>query len=294
LFNQVVQILLPVFLIVGIGFVVGKTLKTNFAPINRLNMDIFVPALIFTSLLSMKPSFSQLPLLSAALIGILLPGMVLFLVGIKGRQLKAWAPPQMFRNSGNLAIPLFGYAFGQSASESAVLLFVVSTIVHIIFVSLFLSNSPGVKIWRSFCSPIFLSAMLALGLGLFNVELYQPLFNGLTLMGQAAIPVMLISLGSQMCGIKKSGLKIGIICSLLSVATGAVAFAVIYWLIPLELQEMQMMVLFTMLPPAVMNYLFAERYQISPNKVASMVLFGNLSSIITLPLLLIFAFSLTA
>jgi len=53
-------------------------------------------------------------------------------------------------------------------------------------------------------------------------------------------------------------------------------------------------VLFTMLPPAVMNYLFAERYQISPNKVASMVLFGNLSSIITLPLLLIFAFSLAA
>jgi len=135
---------------------------------------------------------------------------------------------------------------------------------------------------------------LAVALGLFNIELYQPLFNGLSLMGQAAIPVMLISLGSQMCGIKKSGLKIGIICSLLSVATGAVAFTVIYWLIPLELQEMQMMVLFTMLPPAVMNYLFAERYQISPNKVASMVLFGNLSSIITLPLLLIFAFSLTA
>ena len=56
--------------------------------------------------------------------------------------------------------------------------------------------------------------------------------------------------------------------------------------------QLQMMVLFTMLPPAVMNYMFAERFNIEPNRVASMVLFGNFFSILTLPLLLTFALSL--
>ena len=56
--------------------------------------------------------------------------------------------------------------------------------------------------------------------------------------------------------------------------------------------QMQMMVLFTMLPPAVMNYLFAEQCQIEPTKVASMVLFGNFFAIVTLPVLLVVAFSL--
>ncbi|MEF1262481.1 AEC family transporter, partial [Vibrio harveyi] len=63
-------------------------------------------------------------------------------------------------------------------------------------------------------------------------------------------------------------------------------------LIPLPIMQLQMMVLFTMLPPAVMNYLFAERLNIEPLNVASMVLFGNFLSIITLPLLLTFALSL--
>ncbi len=53
-----------------------------------------------------------------------------------------------------------------------------------------------------------------------------------------------------------------------------------------------MMVLFSMLPPAVMNYLFAERFQVEPSNVASMVLFGNFLSIVTLPVLLLFALSL--
>lgn len=107
---------------------------------------------------------------------------------------------------------------------------------------------------------------------------------------------MLLSLGgAQMCHLRVDGLKVGVLCTVQSLATGAVAFALIYWLIPpLPTMQLQMMVLFTMLPPAVMNYLFAERLNIEPMKVASMVLFGNFFSILTLPLLLSYTLSLAA
>jgi len=46
------------------------------------------------------------------------------------------------------------------------------------------------------------------------------------------------------------------------------------------------LLLFGALPPAVMNFLFAERFNQEPQSVASIVLLGNLAAMITLPLAL--------
>ncbi len=289
--QQVIGILFPVLALVLVGFSVGRWLKPDFRPINRINMDTFTPALVFSSLISMPLDTEQIPLLSASLIAVLLPGLLMFpICRLTGLNFKAWAPPHMFRNSGNLAIPLFTYTFGDSALSSAVLLFVVSACVHIsLGLALLSEGNPLKQIIRM---PVFLAASSALTLNLTGIGVWAPLYEATKLLGQAAVPVMLLSLGAQMCHIRLSGLRIGILCTVQSLLTGAIAFSVIYFFIPLPTLQLQMMVLFTMLPPAVMNYLFAERFSIEPAKVASMVLFGNFFSIFTLPLLLTFALSL--
>lgn len=289
--QQVIGILFPVLALVLVGFSVGRWLKPDFRPINRINMDTFTPALVFSSLISMPLDTEQIPLLSASLIAVLLPGLLMFpICRLTGLNFKAWAPPHMFRNSGNLAIPLFTYTFGDSALSSAVLLFVVSACVHIsLGLALLSEGNPLKQIIRM---PVFLAASSALTLNLTGIGVWAPLYEATKLLGQAAVPVMLLSLGAQMCHIRLSGLRIGILCTVQSLLTGAIAFSVIYFFIPLPTLQLQMMVLFTMLPPAVMNYLFAERFSIEPAKVASMVLCGNFFSIFTLPLLLTFALSL--
>ncbi len=289
--NQVINILFPVFALVGIGYVVGYYLKPDFRPINRINIDVFTPALVFSSLVSMPLDADQGPLLLAAIIAVLVPGLMMFpICKATGLTFKAWAPPHMFRNSGNLAIPLFTYTFGDVALSSAVLLFVVSACLHISIGMMLISKGNPFK--QIIKMPVFFSAALALAFNLSGFEVWTPLYEATTLLGQAAVPVMLISLGAQMCNLRLDGLKIGLICTVQSLTTGAVAFAFIYWLIPLPTMQLQMMVLFTMLPPAVMNYLFAERLNIEPMKVASMVLFGNFFSVLTLPLLLTYTLSL--
>ena len=60
----------------------------------------------------------------------------------------------------------------------------------------------------------------------------------------------------------------------------------------LPLLHRQMMLLFCTLPPAVMNYLLAERYNLAPTQISAMILFGNFLSIVTLPGLLMLAFRL--
>ncbi|MEJ2393845.1 MAG: AEC family transporter, partial [Candidatus Thiodiazotropha sp.] len=65
------------------------------------------------------------------------------------------------------------------------------------------------------------------------------------------------------------------------------AWLAILWLEPTEAMQ-RILLLFSILPPAVMNFLLAERYLQSPDQVASMVAFGNLASLLIIPVSLAF------
>ncbi len=285
--EKVIGILFPVFAIAFVGYVICRVFNPDFKPINRINIDVFVPALIFSSLTTMKPDVSQLSMLFAAITAVVLPGILMYPVcKVSKITFKAWAPPQMFRNSGNLAIPLFAYTFGDSAISSAVLLFVVSATLHTSLGMALLSDKGSLSMKHLFKTPLFIATFSALAFSFFDIPVWTPLYEATSLLGQAAVPVMLLSLGSQMINLRLSGIRIGLLTTLFSLSSGAITFAVIYFFIPLPQLQMQMMVLFTMLPPAVMNYLFAEKYNVEPDHVASMVLFGNFFAVITLPILL--------
>ena len=290
MFELVIGILFPLFALVFAGFCIAQWMKVDLSPISRINMDIFLPALVFASLSTMPLDMTKIPLLSAALLAILVPGLLMFPV-CKFFQLnyKAWAPPYMFRNSGNFAIPLFTYTFGEKALASAVLLFVVSTCAHVSLGLAILSKENPLK--QVIRMPIFLVSAFALLLNLSGVGVWKPLHQATELLGQVSVPIMLLSLGGQMRHMRLSGLKIGLICTFLSLATGGITFLLIDAFIPLTTIHLQMMLLFSMLPPAVMNFLFAERLNIEPFKVASMVLFGNFMCLFTLPILLSIALS---
>ncbi|MGX9417569.1 AEC family transporter [Vibrio sp. RC27] len=291
MFELIIGILFPMFAVTTVGFCIGRWIKLDFAPINRINMDFFIPALVFSSVGTMPLDITKIPLLSAALLAILIPCIVMLLVcRVFKLNFKVWAPPHMFRNSGNLAIPLFTYAFGDKALASAVLIFVVSSCMHVSLGLALVSNGNPLK--QVIRMPIFIAAVIGLGLNLSEIGIWNPLYEASALLGQTAVPIMLVSLGTQMCFMRLSGLKVGLICTLLSLTTGAITFSIIYLFIPLPAMHLQMMLLFSMLPPAVMNYLLAERFNLEPTNVASMVLFSNFFSIFTLPILLTVAFSL--
>ncbi|CZF81128.1 AEC family transporter [Grimontia marina] len=289
--EKVISILFPVFAVVAAGFFVGKAFKPDMRHINRINIDLMVPCLVFTTLSVMPMGGQQNSLIVAAVLAVLLPGVLMFGIGnIMSLPFKTWGPPQMFRNSGNLAIPLFGYAFGVSAEAPAVLLFVVSVILHITVGMALLSNSEY-RFNNVLKMPLLWAAMLALVFNFNGWTVWNPLNEGMTLVGNAAVPVMLISLGVQLTAIKWSGIRVGILSTVLSLVTGAISFTLIYFFIPLPSEHMRMMLLFAMLPPAVMNFLYAERFKVGADEVASMVLFGNGFTVLTLPLLLIAAFA---
>ncbi|MGB5444193.1 MAG: AEC family transporter [Psychromonas sp.] len=289
---RIIEILFPMFAVIVAGYLCARRTSINMGPINKLNLDYFAPALVFASLVNMPLGAKQLNLISASLIAVILPGLLMWLIcRIYRLDSKVWIPPHMFRNSGNLAIPLFVYTFGEMVKSDAVLLMVVSTCLQMTLGLFIISgaNKQGIK--QLFKMPIMYATVLALTLNLAHVDIWKPVLEAASLLGESAIPLMLFSLGSQLIYLNRSGIKIGLISTLTSLLTGAITFTVIQFFIPLTHIQLQMMVLFTMLPPAVMNYLFAERYQLDGPAVAAMVLYGNLLSLFTMPVLLWFAFT---
>jgi predicted permease len=69
------------------------------------------------------------------------------------------------------------------------------------------------------------------------------------------------------------------------VAGIVIAYLVGMWLNLVDVERAQL-IMFGSLPPAVLNYIFAERYSQEPEKVASIVMIGNVSAVISIPLAL--------
>ena len=101
---RIVSILFPLFALTALGYLVGRRQRPDLSHANKLNMDVFVPALVFAALANKSFHVADfVPLL----------GATLFLVG--GCGLAGWAlarglgvaprtlvPPLMFNNCGNL------------------------------------------------------------------------------------------------------------------------------------------------------------------------------------------------
>jgi predicted permease len=280
---QILATLLPVFLIAGCGTLYGRYRSPDIRGLNTLNMELFVPMLVFAVLADQQaPLQDYASLALAAAVVVLGSGLVLWpLTRWLRLDLKTFLPPMMFNNSGNMGIPLIVLAFGDQALPAAVVHFSVGLYML----------SPHTPLWRLLRMPIVLASLAGLAFNLGGIPLPSWLLEALDMLGGVCIPLMLFALGVRMLDIDFSDWKTGVLGAVLCPLSGLVLAApMIIWLDLSGLQAASLWV-FAALPPAVLNYLVAEQYRQEPHKVASLVLIGNLGSLIVMPLVLGLVFS---
>ncbi len=201
---------------------------------------------------------------------------------------KTFLPPMMFNNSGNMGIPLLVLAFGEAALPAAVVLFIVEMLLHF-SVGLYMLD-PRTSLLRLLRMPIVLASLAGLGVNLGGIPLPGWLLEALHMLGGVCIPLLLFALGVRMLDIDFSGWQTGLLGAVLCPLSGLVlAWPMILWLDLTGLQAAALWV-FAALPPAVLNYLVAEQYRQEPHKVASLVLIGNLGSLVVMPIVLALVF----
>ena len=283
---RIVSILFPLFAITALGYFVGRRMKPDLSHANKLNMDVFVPALVFGALVGKDFRLGEyLPLLFATVVIIVGSGVAGWLVArAAGIATKTLVPPMMFNNCGNLGLPLAVLAFGESALARAVVMFVVSNVIHFSYGAWLLDHHTRLTtVWRS---PSILATIAGLTVGFLAIEVCPPLLMSIEMVGDISIPLMLFALGVRLADSRISAVGFGVFGAVLRPVVGMALAWGLLQVLELPPREQALVLVFGALPPAVLNYMFAERYDQEPDKVASMVLIGNLAAVVFLPIAL--------
>ena len=286
---RIIAIIFPIFAIVAVGYAYARVKKPDMAFANQLNMDLFVPALVFAALAN--KSFDLMSNWKLALGGTII---------VLGSGLLAWPvaklmkvpantllPPMMFNNSGNMGLPLMVLAFGEQALPLAVVLFFVENTLHYSLGTWMLDHHA--KLWNLWRVPVIAAAIAGLAVSLLRIELWAPLYIGIKMLGDVSIPLLLFSLGVRLTDSVARDVQLGLVGAALCPLAGMVIAWAVAPLLGVDDMQAGMLLIFGALPPAVLNYIFAEKYKQEPERVASIVMIGNTASLLFIPMALFFA-----
>ncbi|BFH76231.1 AEC family transporter [Thermus thermophilus] len=200
LFNTVV----PVALVVLSGYLLGRRLEMDLSTLSRLTLYALVPALILDSMYRAEYTLEGV---WGLVLGFSLTYALLFLLvqgagklfGLSRETTKTLLVCGLFPNSGNMGLSLAYFALGEEGLGRAVVYFLLSSVVMFGLGPAFIRGG-GLKEGLLFTLrlPLFYALFLGLLLKALGLSLPFRLEEGVRLMGQAAIPVLLLTLGMQM------------------------------------------------------------------------------------------------
>lgn len=283
---------LPVGLVVLSGYLLGRQVEMDLTTLSRLTLYLLVPALIFDAMY--RAEFSREGLLGLSLgfaltyIGLYLSILLASrLLRLSPRTAKSLAVCSLFPNSGNMGLSLTFFALGEAGLLRAVVYFILSSVVMFGLGPAFIRGGGLLEGLRfTLRLPLFYALFLGLLLKGLGVGLPFRLDEGVRLMGQAAIPVLLLTLGMQMARtpfqvgafeLTASGLRL-LLAPLVAYGVGL--------LLGLPKLEHQVLVLQSATPVAVNAFLLTREFGQDAARVARSVVVSTFLAFLTLPLVL--------
>ncbi|AQQ55132.1 hypothetical protein B0X71_14040 [Planococcus lenghuensis] len=295
---EILNVVLPVFLILGVGFIVGKYLPVDSKSVSNLAIYVFSPALFFYSVSTSEMDLADLGrIVLFAFALFLLFALFIFVAG----KLLGWDQAYQntlmlasgFPNAGNYGLPIILFAFGEEG--------VAIGIIYLVMQSL-LMNSAGVYYASNHSEmlkkailltvvrmPGFIAILLALGLKIFAIPVPGAIENATGLLGQAAIPLMLMLLGITLASIQlKSVIRfIGTATLFKLVAFPVLAFLLLLVIYPADALESKVLLVAAATPTAATTTLLAIKFGMNPDMVSSAMFVSTVVSVITIPVLLV-------
>lgn len=281
---RILSIIIPVLLIVLVGYLYARRHRPDLGAMNTLTVDLLSPLLIFSSLTSRNFDLWESRWLLLAGIAVMLgSGFIAWGVARVGRlDPRSFVSPMMFSNSGYMGLPLTLLAFGPERIPAGVALFVASTLLHMTLGIKLVNRQANMGYLLK--SPLLIGSALGVAFNVGDVVIPDWVATAIKLLGDAAIPLMLFSLGARMADASLKGWGHGLTGAITCPLAGLLIAWFATWLVPMNAVETSQLYLFAALPPAVMNFLIAERYAQEPDKVAAMVVFGHIASLVFVPL----------
>ena len=287
--------ILPAFLIIGAGGVLGRTLNLEVRTPARMTLYAFIPCLIFSSLMQSTVGGEDVILiltfllLSSAAVGAVswVTARILRLTQV---QTNALFLSTIFLNAGNLGLSVLLFTYGEEGMARGIIFYVGSALlVHTL--AAFFASRGRASVHQSILNVLKLPTLYAVILAFLfrGLHIAPPDFilKPIELIGGAAIPTLLLVLGIQLSRTRLQGnfRLIGVATAIRLLVAPSLAFLLAY-LMGLQGLTRQVCIFQASTPAAVTVALMAFEFDCEPEFVTSVVFLTTLLSSVTLTVIL--------
>ncbi len=284
--QQISSIVFPVFIIIGVGFAFSKLKKIDLTPINELVVYITTPCLIIHSLSKFPIDLSVAGKIFVIISLIIFISIIIamFLIRFMDLDYKVYLPPVLFANTGNMGLPLVLFAFGEYGFNIGILCLVANTILHY-SVGIIILNSAK-NPWEIFRLPLIYSTIVGIVISVTEFQMPLMFERSIKLLGDISIPAMIFALGYKLSELKLSKVSTSFLFGSLRIFLGLSLGVVLVRLFGLEGINAKVVILQAAMPPAVFNFVLAEKYNQDSKTVASIIMAGTIVSFFVLPVII--------
>lgn len=297
LLNTFYTVLSPIVLVAGLGFVLDRRFHFDTKSISRLVIYLASPALVFSSVSQSTLEAQELWQLLAFTV-LAMGSMAAISWGVASsfrlpqREASAFSLTSTLTNAGNFGLPFISFAFGIEGLGRAVIIYTGTSIVANT-VGVFLASRGSASVWKSLGNVLRVPLPYALTLGLLaNFDVMPvpvPFERAFTMLGGAAVPLMLLILGTQLSrtrlGVQLRWVTLAAMLKLFLMPVLGVFFARILLLGQLTAN---IAIVQISMPTAVLSIVLAEEFGSDTQFVGSVLIVSTLMSLLSLSILLQF------
>jgi malate permease and related proteins len=285
------DVVVPVFAVVAMGWWIGRRFGIAVAPVSRLAMYAAVPALVFRAMNGIALAPASFSLLAPYASFLALMALLGWGIGIRwpAGPRRALIGTSMLGNAANLNLPIAAFAFGPLGLERALLLYVMTALATFGIGPALLGYGTS---WRATVRrivgfPVAWAAVIGLGMGAWGVTLPTGALRTVTLLADAAVPMVLLALGVHMAGVTRRRPNRRV---LMAVAVKVGVAPLVAWglarLFALDALDTGVLVTLGAMPTAINASMLAVEFGGEVEQVSETVVLGTLVSLATLPVVL--------
>lgn len=283
------NIILPVFIVILIGFFFGRAKHRDISSVVDITIYIGLPALVFTSMLE-KPIVLKdaIEVWASALIIMIGCGIIALIVFtmLKQKHSGLYIPISIM-NTVNIPFPIIYLAFGTEGLFAATLFYIPNALLAFTL-GVYIASK---KSWKEsvreiFKVPLIYAAILGLVCNMLRIEVPDIIMRPLNFLGLMAIPLILITLGYNLSRVKITSFPTTLLASFIRMGVGILLGILVARLFGLSGILRSVVILDSAMPAAVLASVLATKYNNEADLVSSVVFVTTVISLVTIPLLL--------
>lgn len=286
---DILKIIIPTFIVVLIGYLLGKTRKIDMTAIVEIVFYIGLPALAFTSVTDKTIVLLDASKIWASALLIMFGcGIIAWLVfKILRQKHSGLYLPIMEMNTVNIPFPIIYLAYGAEGLFAATL-FYIPNMICLFSIGIFIASGghwkDGLK--NVLKVPALYAAVAGLVVNFGHITVPDLVVKSLNLIGPMTIPLVLLILGFNLSTVRLQSLSTTLLASFLRVGVGLALGFLVANLFHLTGILKAVVILDSAMPAAANSAMLATKYKNEAELVSSVVFVTTIASLVIIPFLL--------